>query len=189
MCQKKIDYKCYNIGNFAHTGKEFDIANTRLELQGILRDITQKATKLKDARTGQYSATISWCCVFCQSDSEYERFAKTISEYGWIAKDTHNGPVYVIPPLETSAGLLRVVKIRMPDRTRPERGDADFKVVDYAAFKARYIGLLGFKLIERDNFEMIELMDEGEDVRVYFSNPPVDQHDGIREALARQPVS
>ena len=37
------------------------------------------------------------------------------------------------------------------------------------------MGKPGFKLIERSYMEMIELMEIGESVRVYFSDPPVDQ--------------
>jgi hypothetical protein len=33
----------------------------------------------------------------------------------------------------------------------------------------------GFKLIEREDFEMIELMDSEFNVRAYFSNPPLDE--------------
>ena len=41
------------------------------------------------------------------------------------------------------------------------------------------IGKEGFKLIERPSMEMIELMEDGADVRVYFSNPPLDKQLGL----------
>ena len=38
-------------------------------------------------------------------------------------------------------------------------------------FKEKYLSQKEFKLIMRENFEMIELIDPQFDVRVYFSNP------------------
>jgi hypothetical protein len=142
------------------------------------------AASLKDESTDQIDAQVSWCCVFCQSDEEYSRLTIAGEGQGVLAQETHNGPVFVMPPLPTPSGSLRVFKIRQPDPTRPERGDADFASTDYEAFKAGCLGLPGFKLIRKPEFEMIELMAPGRDVRVYFSNPPVEEHSGIREALA-----
>lgn len=67
------------------------------------------------------------------------------------------------------------MKIRQPDKTRPEQGDADFTVDNFEDFKKKYISQDHFKLIPRDGFEMIELMDNEFDVRSYFSNPPLDK--------------
>ena len=39
------------------------------------------------------------------------------------------------------------------------------------SFKEKYSNQSGFKIIPRDNSEMIELYKEGENVRVYFSSP------------------
>ena len=66
-------------------------------------------------------------------------------------------------------------KIRKPDPTRPERGDADFNLDDYEKFKNKYVGKEGFSLIERKDHEMVELMEKGSDVRVYFSHPHIDK--------------
>jgi hypothetical protein len=71
------------------------------------------------------------------------------------------------------------LKIRKPDQTRPERGDADFAVKNYEEFKNSCLTKPGFGVIERDTFEMIELMDSSFDVRVYFSSPPVEVQLGL----------
>jgi hypothetical protein len=91
----------------------------------------------------------------------------------------------VIPNITTPAGILRVLKIRKPDPTRTERGDADFSINNYHEFKNHVLSRPGFSLIRRPKTEMIELIDNNFDVRAYFSYPPVETHDGIKEALER----
>jgi hypothetical protein len=53
-------------------------------------------------------------------------------------------------------------------------------VENYEEFKKRHLRLKGFKLIKRKDHEMVELMELGADVRVYFSNPHVDKLLGIK---------
>jgi hypothetical protein len=92
---------------------------------------------------------------------------------------TPTGPIFLLKsPLNTAGGILRLVKIRSPDPARPQRGDADFTVPDYLAFKRQFLGNKGFSLIERPGIEMIELVDPKFDVRAYFSNPPLDSQLG-----------
>ncbi|NTW75876.1 MAG: hypothetical protein HGB34_03160 [Candidatus Moranbacteria bacterium] len=85
----------------------------------------------------------------------------------------------MVQPMPTVAGPLRVLKIRIPDETRTERGDADFTVPDYPAFRKAVIGTPGFTHIPRADCEMIELMEPGADVRAYFSDPPVETQLGL----------
>jgi hypothetical protein len=157
--------------------------STWTELSSIVVGIVTAATTLKDKHTDARDARVSYCAVFCGDDTEFEELDGAAKEVGTLADSTATGPVYVTPPLSTQAGDLRVVKIRRPDETRKERGDADFAVSSYAAFKATYLEAVGFRLIERDDFEMLELVDSEFDVRAYFSHPPVEEHAGIREAL------
>jgi len=97
----------------------------------------------------------------------------SIDNTGKIIEETLTGPLFHIQPLETIAGKLQLLKIRKPDVTRPELGDADFTISNYAEFKKKYLSQKGFNLIIRKNFEMIELVDPQFNVRAYFSNPPL----------------
>ncbi|HEX2903369.1 MAG TPA: hypothetical protein VHO01_07910 [Jatrophihabitans sp.] len=154
------------------------------DLKLVVTTIVNKAVELKNRRTTEASAQVSYCAIFCQSKEEYQSFLRSVSARGRLADDTPTGPVFVVAGIQTDGGECRVVKIRKPDPTRPERGDADFAAQDYEGLKLTSVDAEGFKLISRPDFEMIELMDPAYDVRVYFSNPPVEQHRGIREALA-----
>jgi hypothetical protein len=158
--------------------------NNWKELQQAAVDIVSTAKAMLDLHVESEEAQVSYCCVFSQTQAEFKRLVSLSLAEGSVANDTKTGPVFVVPEIGTSAGPLRVLKIRKPDSSRPERGDADFAVTGYPAFKSRYLNDLGFSLIVREEFEMIELVDPEYDVRAYFSHPPVEQHAGIREALA-----
>ncbi len=94
---------------------------------------------------------------------------------GKIIKETPTGPLFLIGPLETVSGPLKLLKIRKYDPTRPELGDADFTISNFQEFEKKYLSKPNFKLIRRPNFYMIELMDPEFNVRAYFSNPPLDK--------------
>jgi hypothetical protein len=152
-------------------------------LESAVRTIVQRANTLRLKHASKFDAHVSYCAIFCQDDRQFDSINTAASGIGVLADDTPTGPVYVVPPIDTVVGPLRVVKVRKPDTTRPEKGDTDFGVANYAEFKAANIGRPGFKLIVRPNFEMIELMDPDFDVRAYFSHPPVEEHSGIKETL------
>ena len=150
------------------------------QLIKLIREIVEQAKLLKDRYTSEHDAKVSYACIFSHSIQEWEELTDAARRIGRVAKETQTGPVFIIRPVQTAAGQLRILKIRLPDKTRPERGDADFDVRDYESFKAEVLGRPGFRLIKRPDFEMIELMDRNFDVRAYFSNPPVDEQFGIK---------
>ncbi len=143
------------------------------ELKTLIQGIVAEATKLRDARTIEHEAPVNYACVFAQSEPEYESLIAVARELGKVVQETKMGPVFYVDPIDTVAGNLRIVKIRKPDENRKERGDADFTVSDYSAFKRTYINKPDFGLIERPNIEMIELVDPAFNALAYFSNPPL----------------
>lgn len=149
------------------------------QLEKLVQQIVEQASTLKDKHIAEKDTSVNYVAVFAQSQAEYDELLEVVNEMGSIIKDTPTGPLFKIKPLSTAAGQLKLLKIRQPDKTRPERGDADFTLVDYLAFKKKYLGKPGFKLIERETMEMIELMDKSFKVRVYFSYPPLDQQLGL----------
>ena len=94
---------------------------------------------------------------------------------GKVIQETPTGLLFHIAPLETVSGDLKLLKIRIPDPTRPERGDADFTISNFPEFEKKYLTKHGFKILRKPDFYMIELMDSDFDVRAYFSNPPLDR--------------
>ncbi|MFA5107269.1 MAG: hypothetical protein WC497_03000 [Patescibacteria group bacterium] len=148
---------------------------TAPDLQKLVQEIVAQAQKLKDVRTDAKDAPVNYACVFAQSDEEYSRLLEVAKKLGLVLNETKMGPLFQIKPLDTAAGKLQLLKIRRPDVNRPERGDADFTVADYPAFKEKYLSQPGYKLLLRERFEMIELADPNFSVLAYFSYPPLDQ--------------
>ncbi len=145
----------------------------------LVQKIVKQASELKDKRTDEANAPVNYAAVFAQSQREYDELLAAAKRLGKIIRETPTGLLFNIEPLDTVAGKLRLLKIRIPDMTRLERGDADFTVADYPKFKRTYLKQPGFKLIEREDFEIIELMDSNFNVRAYFSHPPLDQQLGL----------
>jgi hypothetical protein len=148
-------------------------------LKQLVKEIVKNANDLKNKRTSEKNAPVNYACIFCQNEDQYNNLLVTMRNTGEVVKETPMGPLFHISPLNTVAGKLRLLRIRKPDVTRPELGDADFTVTNYAEFKKNYLSREGFKLILRENFEMIELVDPGFNVRAYFSNPPLNKQLGI----------
>lgn len=144
-----------------------------MNITEIIQQIITQSTTLKDKYTDKKSVSNLWVCIFSQSEEEYQRLLAEAKDLGNIFEDTPSGPKILLR--EPIAGA-RVLKVRQFDPTKTERGDVDFSISDYKNFKAKYLqDSEHFKLIERDTFEMIELMESGGAVRAYFSNPPIEE--------------
>lgn len=140
-------------------------------MEELTKKIVKDAEKLKDRFTDQANVPVYYACIFCQSNDEYDSFTKKTHKLGHVVEKRPNSLLFKIYPIDTVAGKLELLRIRQPDETKPERGDADFIVKDYPSFKEKYLKEPGFILIPRNGSEMIELYKAGEEVRVYFSAP------------------
>lgn len=144
---------------------------TPSDIQEIARYIVAEARQVSRAHTDQPDAPVNYVCVFAQSVDEYEDLLTSTHELGTVVAETPTGPVFQIDPVSTAAGPVQILKIRKPDPKRLERGDADFTVSDYDAFKKSHLDRPGFSLIKRPEMEMIELVDPRFNALAYFSHP------------------
>ena len=145
------------------------------ELKTKIKNIVKKANKLKNKYIEEKIAPVNYACIFCQSEQEFKELNSCAETFAEIIKETATGPLYKIEPLETVAGKLQLLKIRKPDATRPEEGDADFTIETFEEFENIHLSKNNFKLIKRENMKMIELVDNEFDVRVYFSYPTLEK--------------
>lgn len=141
------------------------------DFKKLIQGIVLQAQTLRAKYVPDFSGPVNYACIFSQSQEEYDNFLKLAQSLGQVVKETKSGPLFQLGPLETAAGELKLLKVRIPDPTRPEKGDADFTLDNYQEFKDKYLNQPGFKLIEREEMEMIELIDAGFNVRCYFSHP------------------
>jgi len=145
------------------------------DLKKIVKSIVEKATALKNKYIDDKNTLVNYACIFSQSKEEYEELLEAARKIGRVIQETPTGLLFHIEPLETVSGVLKLLKIRIPDYTRPERGDADFTISNFPEFEKKYLSKPGFKIIKKPDFYMIELTDSDFDVRAYFSNPPLDK--------------
>jgi len=141
------------------------------KLIDLIEKIVLKCTELKNKYVEEQNLTADWVCIFSQSDEEYQELNRQANEIGEVIETTETGLIYKF-------GKPKLLKIRMPDITRPEIGDVDF-ITNYPEFKQKYLDNNRFKLIVREKFEMIELTDSDFNVRVYFSSIPPSKLRGI----------
>ncbi len=148
--------------------------NTK-DLKIKVKSIVEKATALKNKHIDDKDILVNYACIFSQDNGEYEELLRVVRKIGKVIKNTPTGLLFNIKPLKTISGILKLLKIRIPDSARTELGDADFTVSNFSDFEKRYLPQLEFKKIQKVGFYMIELMDSNFDVLVYFSNPPLDK--------------
>jgi len=150
------------------------------DLKNLVKSIVERATALKNKHIEYKNTPVNYACIFSQNKEEYDDLLETARKIGKVIQETPTGLLFQIEPLQTVSGVLKLLKIRIPDPTRPERGDADFTISNFPEFEKKYLSKPGFKLIQREDFKMIELMDSDFDVLAYFSNPPLDEQLGIK---------
>ncbi len=144
------------------------------DLKIKVKNIVEKATVLKNKHINDKNTPVNYACIFSQSEGEYKELLEVARKIGKVIKETPTGLLFHIEPLQTVSGILKLLKIRIPDPTRSELGDADFTVFNFSEFEKKYLTKPNFKLMQKPDFYIIELMDSEFDVRAYFSNPPLD---------------
>ena len=147
----------------------------------IIEYIIPETLRLNNIYLPDESLKINYSAIFCQNDKEYDELNFEASLIGNAVEDTPTGPLYKLnESIKTPVGPLWLLKIRKPYITHLQRGDADYTLNDYQVFKEKYLqDQEHFKLIDRGNFEMIELKDPKFNVLCYFSNIPLTLQLGI----------
>lgn len=145
------------------------------DLKNLVKSIVERATALKNKHIEYKNTPVNYACIFSQSKAEYEELLEISRKIGRMIEETPTGLLFRIKPIKTISGVLELLKIRIPDPTRPERGDADFTISNFPEFEKKYLSKPCFKILKKPDFYMIELMDFEFDVRAYFSNPPLDE--------------
>lgn len=142
------------------------------KFEKIIKQIIERGVEAVNANTDEFPVTVDYLAIFAKDGAEYQDMMEYTQGFGEVV-DKHKAKsgktILLNKPIKTEAGPLKVLKIRKPDPTRPQRGAPDFRVGDYNDFKKKYLMENGnFTLMLRNEFEMIEL--KGVDVLVYFPN-------------------
>ena len=149
-------------------------------LTEIVNHIVDKGNEMVTGSFPHEHFVLDFVAIFTKDENEKNSLEHEINNLGSIVHTTSTGNIYrLTSPLETSAGKVFLIQLRNPDSTRPQRGEPDFRGKDYEQFKHKYGQLPGMRLIERPEYEMLELRDPQSDVLVYFPNKPLGLELGV----------
>lgn len=138
-------------------------------LEKIITYLVRQGLDTIKNNTDEDQVAIDYVSIFSKDDDEFKNL-ELVAETMGVQVDKENiktGKTFLLDKsIETSAGELKLVKIRIPDATRTQRGAPDFKIPNYMQFKEKYLQTSGnFTLMTRKDYEMIEI--KGVDVLVY----------------------
>ncbi len=130
--------------------------------------IVVKTIKLGELATNQ-PYNISSLTVFAHYPQEFEQIKIMLLEMGTEVAENHGPFVKLTKPLNIESNNIDTVRIRRPDPYRMQVGCVDFKVENYEEFKNTYLTNEpeNLRLIEREDYEMIEFFDPNLDVLAY----------------------
>lgn len=132
----------------------------------ILKQIVEEAKPIVKDLTPD-PLFIDFVDIFPKSEKERTKLIKEAETIAQPIQNVSTGRIYrLYKPLRTQYGELTLIKIRIRDKTRKQRGAPDFKVKKYFSFKKKALEDPRFKLIIRKNYEMMELK-EG-NIAIYF---------------------
>lgn len=147
------------------------------DLEKIVIYIASRGLEAIKNNTGENALPIDYIGIFAKDDAEFKEMENILKSLGTPGDKTATSTgltCLLNRPMQTPAGSLKVLKIRKPDVTRPQRGAPDFKVSNYELFKEKYLPSgSNFSLMIRKDFEMLEL--KGNDVLVYFPSQSFDE--------------
>lgn len=123
---------------------------------------------------------IDYVGIFSKNQQEYNELIELLDKLGKRRILYEKGITFLLhKPYETKAGKLNLIKIRIPDKQKPQRGAPDFRIKNYKRFKQKYLKRKNFNLIVRKEYEMLELKDKNFDILVYFPDIPLSTELGI----------
>ncbi len=141
------------------------------ELIEIFNQITEEVGILVSQFVEQADLTgkSDFGSIYSKNEEEFDKFTRQLKDNGSPADIQETGTYYWLnEPLETSLGIIRRCRIRIPDGSYKERGYVDFEVKNYQDFKNKYLKRSNFKQIDNPKVEMIELKSPEFNVRAYF---------------------
>lgn len=132
-------------------------------IKSIILEIVNEAVLELEGKVDD-PLVIDFVDIFPQSNEELVSLLFEANKLGVKVDETKTGEIYRLnTPIKTKYGLLSLVKIRILDSSRNQRGAPDFKVKNYVEFKKVH---KDFNLIVRPGYELLEL--RGDRVLIYF---------------------
>src|SRR3989344_5305789 len=149
--------------------------NSKEVIKDIINEIVKKS-KVAIKGIINEEIKIDFVDIFPKYPEERNILLTSIRKIGKQIFEKDTGEVFQLNKnIKTEFGGEDIIKIRIYDKNKLQRGAPDFLVKDYSNFKKRHLKKKGFSLIERATYEMIELNIPGSDVLIYFPNRPISE--------------
>lgn len=145
------------------------------ELNGLVNYIVnQGLLAIQKSIEEKINFPVDYVAVFSKDKKENNELLELLKILGKVVEKTSTGITFKLTtPIATNAGKLHLIKIRKFDPIKQQRGAPDFVADDYELLKDKYLHRKNFQLLQRENYEMLELANPEFDVLVYFPNPPL----------------
>jgi len=135
-----------------------------------IHKIVSGITHVKGLYVNEKDLVLDYVTIFCHTPQEFNELVSASMNLGKQV-DEHNGPVFLLnEPIKFENGVLRIFRVRKPDKERPQVGCGDFGVPDYREFKKKYIKKKYFQLFKGDGYEFLGIHDLRQEYLVYFPN-------------------
>lgn len=136
--------------------------------------VTQKADQLlKDRQIKDGVVGIDYAAIFPRSKDEYNLLMERLQQEGKPVKVVPTGTVFrTKESAKTPQGEVSLVRVRIYNPDKSQRGYVDYQVDDYERFKKRYLASGAVSVVHnQDGVEMLTA--ENEEVIVYFPEIPL----------------
>lgn len=119
--------------------------------------------------------SISSVTIFSHYQDEYYKLIKILHKVGKLHGENNGPRVILNKPVQFAGCRILYLRIRKPDPYRMQVGCNDFDIASYEKFKIAYLTKKNknLRLIERQEYEMIEFFDPDFDVLAYIVSKPV----------------
>jgi hypothetical protein len=147
---------------------KFSPIKTEKELIEAIKYIANQTTKLCKKSINE-KLTITSLTVFSHYQDEYVMLIGIMNKIG-TPNGENNGHRFILrKPIKLDDHIITYLRIRKPDPYRMQVGCCDFDVKKYQDFKKVHLikNSKNLRLIERQEYEMIEFFDPDFDVLAY----------------------
>lgn len=101
------------------------------DFEAGLAYLATRSSELAETVLG-HTLDVDTLCFFTHSPEEYAFVEKMVLARGPKSKFSHGATTYVTVDLIVAGQHIRILGVRQPDPTRPQRGYGDYPVADYA---------------------------------------------------------
>jgi hypothetical protein len=137
-------------------------------LAAAARYVIQGSRKLCEI-LGVPAAPVGYLTIFSHYEHEYRRLLSLLPALGDVVEANNGWQVSLKTPIAEETDTVELLRIRKPDPYRMHVGCADLKVSDPWVFREKYAApdAINARVIEREDFNMVEIFDPSVDVLAY----------------------